>query len=132
VKFYNHEGKEITVFDLRKNMNIKATKITEAPRTELASNTTVTGTAPAAAAAPARQAAAAAPAQQPAAPSAAKPAAAPAAPPAQPAAVAASAEAAEKPKTLPKTGSSLPLLGLVGLASLAVAVGLAIARRFTA
>jgi LPXTG-motif cell wall-anchored protein len=128
VKFYNHEGKEITVFDLRKNMNIKATKITEAPKTELATNTTVTGTAPATAAAPAQQAAAAAPAQQPAA---ARPAAAPAAPAAQPAAATASAEAGEKPKTLPKTGSSLPLLGLVGLSSLAIGVGLTIARRFT-
>ena len=55
VKFYDHEGKEITVFDLRKNMKIKATKITEAPRIELVQNIAVTGTAPtqAAAAAPA-------------------------------------------------------------------------------
>ena len=47
VKFYNHEGKEITVFDLRKNMQIKATKLTEAPRTELVANVAVTGTGPA-------------------------------------------------------------------------------------
>ena len=35
MKFWDREGKEITVFDLRKNMQIEATKITEAPRTEL-------------------------------------------------------------------------------------------------
>ena len=45
VKFYDGEGKEMTVFDLRKGMNIKATKITEAPRTEFVTTAVVTGTA---------------------------------------------------------------------------------------
>ena len=124
VKFFDPNGKEMTVFDLRKNMRIKATKITEAPVTELASNTTVTGTAPAA------RVAAAAPAQQPAAApkpaEAAKPATAPPPAAAEPAAV---STVAEKPKTLPKTGSSLPLLGSIGLVSLVVALGLTAARR---
>ena len=48
VKFYDGEGKEMTVFDLRKGMNIKATKITEAPRTEFVTTAVVTGTAAAA------------------------------------------------------------------------------------
>ena len=83
VKFYDHDNKEITVFDMRKGMEIHATKITEAPRVELANATTVTGTAPKAMAA------------------AAAPEAAPEAAPAAPA-------------KLPKTGSPLDLIGLLG------------------
>ena len=116
VKFYNHEGKEITVFDLRKNMQIKATKLTEAPRTELVANVAVTGTAPAAGAGT-TQAAAKPAAAAPAAPAAAQ---------SQPASTQASAAT---PATLPKTGSQLPLLGLIGLASLVIALGLGVARR---
>ena len=48
VKFYNADGKEMTVFDLRKGMNINATKITETPRAEFVSSAVVTGTAAAA------------------------------------------------------------------------------------
>ncbi len=66
VKFYDQNGKEITVFDLRKNMKIKATKITEAPRVELVQNIAVTGTAPTQAAAAAPAAAAPKPAAAPA------------------------------------------------------------------
>ena len=119
VKFYDHNGKEITVFDLRKNMSIKATKITEAPRVELVQNIAVTGMAP-------TQAAAAAPAAAPA-----KPAAAPAQPAAASSAQTASTSGAggEKPKKLPHTGTQLPLLGLIGLASLAAGLGLTVRRR---
>jgi LPXTG-motif cell wall-anchored protein len=119
VKYYNHEGKENTVFDLKKNMNIKATRNTEAARTELAANTTVTGTAPA-------KMAAAAPAAPPPAAAAAPAAAAP--PPAQSQPASTQASAAT-PATLPKTGSQLPLLGLIGLTSLVIALGLGVARR---
>ena len=49
VKFRDGSGKEITVFDLRKDMKINATKITEAPRTELVATAVVTGTNPRAA-----------------------------------------------------------------------------------
>ena len=119
VKFYDQNGKEITVFDLRKNMKIKATKITEAPRVELVQNIAVTGTAP-------TQAAAAAPAA-----AAPKPAAA-AGParggPGVPDGVHSGA-AGETPKTLPKTASPLPLLGLIGIVSLVAALGLTVARR---
>ena len=124
VKFYDQNGKEMTVFDLRKNMKIKATKITEAPRVELVQNIAVTGTAP-------TQVAAAAPAA-PAAPAAAapRPAAAPAQPAAAPAAQPAAAPAsAGTPKKLPPTASSLPLLGLIGIVSLVAALGLTVGRR---
>jgi Cu/Ag efflux protein CusF len=119
VKFYDQNGKEITVFDLRKNMKIKATRITEAPRVELAQNVAVTGTAP-------TQAAAAAPAA-----AAPKPAAAPAQPAAASSSQTASTSGAEgeKPKKLPTTASPLPLLGLIGLASLAAGLGLTVRRR---
>jgi hypothetical protein len=97
------EGREATVFDLKKGMKISVEKIVEEPTTQVASNTTVIGSAPPAkevvtqAAAPAQ--AEAAPASEPA------PAAAPA-----PVQVAAAA-----PDKLPKTGSPLPLAGLLGL-----------------
>jgi LPXTG-motif cell wall-anchored protein len=87
VKFYDHDQKEITVFDLKKGMEIHATKITEAPRVEFMTSTAVTGTAPKAAVAEAQ------------------PEAAPEAAPA-PAMAAA--------KKLPKTGSPLALIGLLG------------------
>jgi len=41
------EGREASVHDLRKGMTISAQKIVEAPQTEIASNTVVTGQAPA-------------------------------------------------------------------------------------
>jgi len=117
------DGQKATVHDLRKGMTVSAEKIVEEPRVEIASNTTVTGSAPpppkpvvvaenrpspapasAAAPAPARVRAAPAPAPEPAA----EPAAAAAAP----------------ASTLPKTGSPLPLIGLLGFlctgASLAI------------
>jgi hypothetical protein len=58
-----------------------------------------------------------------AAPAATAPAASPAAPPA--------ATSGGTPRTLPKTATSLPLIGLTGCASLLVAMGLTIRRRTT-
>jgi cobalamin biosynthesis Mg chelatase CobN len=98
VKFYDENGKEVTVFDLRKGMNVRAAQITEAPRTEIASATTVTGTAPTAAAA------------QAAAPS--KAGASSAGPESK---AATSGETATTPAQLPKTASPVPLAGLLGL-----------------
>ncbi len=113
VKFTDGSGKSMTVFDLRKDMNVTAVKITEAPRTELASATTVTGTGPTSAgAAPSRATTA------PAASTAAAPSAASGASPAT-------------TRTLPKTASPLPLLGLTGLASILAGMGLTIRRRRT-
>jgi len=98
---FNVHGQPASVHDLRKGMVISAEKIVEEPRTEVASNTTVTGHAPpppkpvvAAASAPAKQEPAAAPAPAPA-----------------------PAEVAESklPAKLPKTGSELPLVGILGV-----------------
>ncbi len=60
----------------------------------------------------------------------AAPAGAPAAPPSAAAPAAAAPSAADEPaRTLPKTASKLPLLGLVGLGSLLAGVGLTMRRR---
>lgn len=98
VTFADHNGKEITVFDVKKGMHITANKISEAPLVQIATDTEVTGTAPAAKEAATEAAPAAAPAAVPAAP-------------------------APAPK-MPKTGSSLPLLGQLGLLLICVAFGI--------
>jgi len=46
VKFVDSSGQEKTVFDLRKDMTVTATKIIEAPHTEFSTATAITGTAP--------------------------------------------------------------------------------------
>ena len=109
VKFTDGNGKAMTVFDLRKDMTVTAVKITEAPRTEFGSSTTVTGTAPASTRAAT-------------APAATAPASAGAAP---------TTQAAAPARTLPKTASPLPLLGLGGIASMLTGLGLTIRRRRT-
>jgi len=105
-------GQKASVHDLRKGMIISGEKIVEEPRTQLSSTVAVTGEAPP----PPQPKVAAAPAtlrHEPA------PEAAPAAPPAQEAErVAEPAPAAE----LPKTASEFPLIGLLGLASMAASL----------
>jgi LPXTG-motif cell wall-anchored protein len=104
VKFHRSDGGDMTVFDLRKGMDVTAERITEVPRVELASTRTVTGTAPTqAAAAPKQPPMSAASGATP--PPTAAPAAAPTAAPTTGAA----------PAHLPKTGSPVPLVGLLGL-----------------
>jgi hypothetical protein len=115
------DGKDATVFELRKGMVVSAQKIVESPKVDIAANTVVTGTAPrepkpvmAKLSAPkleprsepakVERAAAPAPVEAPAAPAAPAPAPAEQAPPA--------------PKVLPKTASPLPLIGLLGLISM--------------
>ena len=49
IRFKDSNGQEMTVFDLRKGMNVTATKVIEAPRTELVTTVAVTGTGPRAA-----------------------------------------------------------------------------------
>jgi len=119
------DGQKAGVHDLRKGMTVSAEKIVEEPRVEIASNTTVTGSAPP----PPRPVVAAAPAAEPASSSAAAPARAPAPARAAPAPAPAAAEpvstaAAAPAPALPKTGSPLPLIGLLGFlctgASLAI------------
>jgi LPXTG-motif cell wall-anchored protein len=110
-------GQKASVHDLRKGMVISAEKIVEAPKTVIASNVAVTGHAPVAKAAPVQTAAAT--------PTPAAPQAAPAAPAPAPA-----EQAAATPSTkLPKTGSPLPLIGLLGLAFTSASFGLRRLRR---
>ena len=108
-------GQETDAFGLRQGMKISATKVVEVPQTVVEQQRRVTGTMPPPPPTP--------PADQPilvavvAVPVAA-PARAPAPAPAAP----------EQPKTLPKTGSSIPLLGLLGVLALATGLTLRAAR----
>ena len=121
IRFRDSNGQEMTVFDLRKGMNVTATKVVEAPRTELVTTVAVTGTGPRATA-PTAPTSGATPA-----PSAARPSAEPSA--ARPSAEPTAAPAGAAPKKLPKTASPLPLLGLTGLVLLAVGLSLTTWRR---
>jgi LPXTG-motif cell wall-anchored protein len=111
-------GKPATVFDLRKGMVVSAQKIVEAPTVEITSGTKVVGEAPAP---PPARMAAAEPAPAPAAAPVAEPAPAPvaAAPAAEPAPA----------KKLPKTGSPVPLMGLLGLLFVGGSYGIRLIRR---
>jgi LPXTG-motif cell wall-anchored protein len=111
------DGRELTAFDLRKGMNVTATVITQVPETVVAQQRKVTGSAPPSPPTPKMEGAmliedapkvAAAPA----------PAAAPQAATHEPA-----------PKKLPKTGSVVPLVGLLGLFSLLLSFGVRMLRR---
>jgi LPXTG-motif cell wall-anchored protein len=112
------EGQQTDVFGLRQGMTVSATKIVEVPETVVEHQQKVTGTMPPPPTPPASDqpiliAVLAAPTPAPApAPAASAPA--PAAP--------------EQPKTLPKTGSSIPLLGLLGALALATGLALRAAR----
>ena len=98
------DGKPMTIFEIKPGMNLDAHIITE--KTEIVSDRQIvaSGAAPAAPAAPAK------PAPAPVAVKAPAPVAAPA--------------------VLPSTASQLPLVGLAGLALLALGLGLGIIRRF--
>ncbi len=115
---FNIDGEKKTAFDLKKGMKISATRIVEEPITEVSSSAQVTGMAPPPpppppdvpiliAAAPPK------PAPEPAA----EPAPAPA-PAAEPA-----------PAKLPKTGSVVPLIGLLGLLFSGASFGVRLLRR---
>jgi len=111
--------KEMTVFDLRPGMTIGATAVTTSEQVSVAETRTTTGTAPAPP--PAVAARPATPPQTGAllieVPA---PAPAPAAAPARAAAPAPAPPAPEPaPVKLPKTGSDLPWIGLLGLLSIA-------------
>jgi LPXTG-motif cell wall-anchored protein len=109
------EGRPATVFDLRKGMTVAAEKIVEEPAVEIASGTKVVGVAPPPPPPPAPTAAAA-PAPAPVAAPAPEPAPAPAAEPAP-------------ATTLPKTGSPVALMGLLGLLFVGGSYGIRMLRR---
>ena len=98
------DGKETDAFGLRKGMKVSATRITESPEVVVSQQRKVTGTAPTPP-----------PADVPILVAKAQPA------PAVPTETA--------PEKLPKTGSMIPLLGLLGLLSLGMSLGLRILRK---
>jgi hypothetical protein len=104
---FNIDGQMVDAFGLKKGMRISATKIVEEPVTVVTEHRNVTGTMPA----------------PPPAPPADVPILIVMAPP-TPSPAPATAEASAAPAKLPKTGSDLPLVGLLGFmcicASLAV------------
>jgi LPXTG-motif cell wall-anchored protein len=104
---FNINGKETDAFGLKKGMKISATKIVEEPMTVVEHQREVTGKMPPPP-----------PADVPILIVMAIPAPAPAA-----------ETAAAAPAKLPKTGSELPLIGLLGLACLAASLGLKLVRR---
>jgi hypothetical protein len=115
---FNVDGRPASVHDLRQGMVISAQKIVEEPRSEIATNTEVTGTAPpppvVAQAPPPQRAPAPTPAPAPAPP----PAPVRTAPPAQVAQATpppSPPEPAPEPKRLPSTASNLALIGIAGL-----------------
>jgi hypothetical protein len=119
-------GQKASVHDLRKGMIVSAEKIVEVPRTDIATNTTVTGSAPP----PPRPMVAETPRPAPErpAPAPARAAApAPAAPEPAPAPV--ETAQASAPARLPKTGSPFPMVGLLGLLCTGASFGLRSLRR---
>jgi LPXTG-motif cell wall-anchored protein len=102
---FNVDGQMVDAWGLKKGMNISATRVVEQPVTEVEQQKKLTGTMPPPPPAP--------PADVPILVAVATPAPAPA--PATP---------ASETEKLPKTGSELPLLGLLGFLSLAGSLGL--------
>jgi hypothetical protein len=99
-------GQQTDAWGLRKGMNVSATKVVEVPMTEVEHQRQVSGTMPPPPPAP--------PADQPILIAAAEPMPAP---------------AAAAPAELPKTGSLLPLIGLLGGLSLLSSIGLGVLRQ---
>jgi len=116
-------GEEKTAFDLKPGMKITATRIDEVPATVISEQKSVTGTAPPPPPTPPLEGAlliATAPAPKAAAAEPAAAAAAPAEPAATP---------EPTPKKLPKTGSAVPLIGLLGLLFSGASLGVKFLRR---
>jgi hypothetical protein len=111
------DGQEKTAFDLKKGMNVSATVLTEVPETVVAEQRKTTGSAPPPPATPALQGALLIETPLPA--------------PARTPMAAAPAPAAPEPPParLPKTGSALPLVGLLGLLCSGLSVGMRMLRR---
>ena len=106
------DGQQVDAFGLKKGMVVTATKIVEVPEVVVSQQKHVTGTMPSPPSAP--------PADVPILIAKAEP---------KPAPATAEAPAAPAPtKTLPKTGSELPLIGLLGLLCLTASLGVKILR----
>jgi hypothetical protein len=111
---FNVNGQMTDAWGLRNGMKITATKIVESPETVVSQQSRVTGTMPAPA--PDKQVAAAAPPPPPPAPDV-------------PILI---ALVEVTPAALPKTGSELPLVGLLGLLSLSASLGIKLVRASSA
>jgi LPXTG-motif cell wall-anchored protein len=107
---FNVDGQMVDAWGLKKGMNVSATKVVEQPATEVEKQKQLTGTMPPPPPAP--------PADVPILVAESTPAAAPAA-----------AAPAAAPEKLPKTGSELPLIGLLGFVSLVAGLGLKAFRK---
>jgi len=108
---FNVNGQMVDAWGLKKGMKISATRIVEVPETVVSQKTLLTGTAP--------------PPPPPDQPILVAIVRVPAPPPAPAAAPA----PAEEPAKLPKTGSELPLIGLLGLVCLGSSFGLRLLRK---
>jgi hypothetical protein len=113
------DGQEKTVFDLRKGMKVVATAVSQTPENVVSRQNTVSGRTP--------TPVAAAPVEMPPAPQVGTLLVEDTTPVAQPAADKGNTE--PKPKKLPKTASSIPLAGLLGLLAIVAALGLRTSRR---
>jgi len=113
---FNVDGKMVDISGLKKGMKFSAEKIVESPATEVATDKAITGSAPKPKPVVAEAAPAPAPAPEPA-PAPRKAAPAPVAPTPEPA-------PAPAPAKLPKTGSPLPLVGLLGMLFTGAGLGL--------
>lgn len=111
---FNVDGKMVDAWGLKKGMTVSATKVVEVPQTTVSQKTVLNGTLP--------------PPPPPDQPILIAIATAPAPAPAPEAAPAPAAEAAA-PAKLPKTGSELPLIGLLGLACLGGSFSLRFVRK---
>jgi LPXTG-motif cell wall-anchored protein len=107
---FNINGRMVDAFGLKKGMIVSATKIVEEPETVISQLKKITGTMPAPPPAP--------PADVPILVATTE----------TPAPTAAEAPAAAAPARLPKTGSELPLVGLLGLLCLSAALGIKLLR----
>jgi RNase P/RNase MRP subunit p29 len=109
------DGQQVDAFGLKKGMVVTATKIVEVPETVVSQRKHVSGTMPTPPQAP--------PADVPILVATGKPAAAPA--------PATAETAATAPATkLPKTGSNLPLVGLLGLLFVSTSLGIRLLRPY--
>lgn len=110
---FNVDGQMVDAWGLKKGMMVTATKVVEVPQTSVTQNASITGTAP-----PPSP-----PSDQPILVAVITPL-----PPPAPAAAPAEAPAPAPAPALPKTGSELPLIGLLGLLCLGLSFGLKLQR----
>jgi LPXTG-motif cell wall-anchored protein len=109
---FNISGKMMDAWGLRKGMQVTASKVVESTETQIANQRRITGTMP----------------PPPPPPPADAPILIAKSEPVAPPAAASPEEAPALPAQLPKTGSSLPLVGLLGMLSMLAGLGLRAAR----